>query len=148
MMSKFPEHFTLVMVEDDPGHATLIQKNLKRAGIHNPIVHLCDGAAAIDYFFGTKNTPPQPSRTLLLLDLNLPEVDGYEVLRRMKEESNTANIPIIVLTTADNAREVNRCYELGCNVYMSKPVDYDQFTHAIDRLASMLTVVQLPHSYR
>ena len=148
MMSKFPEQYTLIMVEDDPGHATLIQKNLKRAGISNPIVHLENGTDTINYFFGPKEAPPQPGKTLLLLDLNLPGVDGYEILRRLKKDENTQNIPIIVLSTADHPRDIDRCYALGCNIYMTKPVEYDQFTAVIDRLGAMLATIKIPHSYR
>lgn len=145
MMSSFPEPFTLVMIEDDEGHATLISKNLKRAGIGNTLVHLKDGKEAIDYFFANHNLSKNHEKTLVLLDLNLPEIDGYEVLRRLKEESRTRTIPVIVLTTTDNPREIDRCYALGCNVYITKPVEYDNFTDAIQKLGLMLAVVKVPH---
>ena len=147
MMSTFPEPFILVMIEDDEGHATLIKKNLNRAGIGNKMVHLSDGTQAIDYFFGPQNAQTH-DKTLVLLDLNLPEIDGYEILRRLKSEPHTRNIPIIVLTTTDNPREIDRCYELGCNVYITKPVEYNNFADAIQKLGLMLAVVKVPHGYK
>lgn len=145
MLSSFPEPFTLVMIEDDEGHATLIMKNLKRSGIGNKLVHLQDGAAAIDYFFAKRNEHLNHEKTLVLLDLNLPEVDGYEILSRLKADERTRAIPVIVLTTTDNPREIDRCYALGCNVYITKPVEYDNFTDAIQKLGLMLAVVKVPH---
>ena len=144
MMSTFPEPITLVMIEDDEGHATLIKKNLSRAGIGNKMVHLSDGNKALDFFFGP-NSLPKHEKTLVLLDLNLPEIDGYEILRRLKSAPHTRNIPIIVLTTTDNPKEVDRCYELGCNVYITKPVEYNNFADAIQKLGMMLAVVKVPH---
>lgn len=145
MMSSFPEQFVLVMIEDDEGHATLIQRNLKRAGIGNKMIHFSDGASVLEYFYGEENGQVHYEKTLVLLDLNLPEVDGYEILKRLKNSPNTRNIPVIVLTTTDNPKEIDRCYELGCNVYITKPVEYDNFTDAIQKLGLMLAVVKVPH---
>lgn len=148
MFNTMPEPFTLVMIEDDEGHAKLIKRNLERAGIANELVHLEDGQVAIDYFFHLDNRGIKHDRSLILLDLNLPKVDGYEILRRLKEQERTRAIPVIVLTTTDNPKEVDRCYELGCNVYITKPVEYDNFTDAIRKLGLMLAVVKLPHLAR
>lgn len=148
MMSAFPEQFTLVMIEDDEGHAHLIKKNLERAGIGNELIHLANGAKAIEFFFGKDTENDKHDKTLVLLDLNLPEIDGYEILRRLKKEERTKAIPIIVLTTTDNPKEVDRCYELGCNVYITKPVEYDNFSDAIRKLGLMLAVVKVPHGYK
>lgn len=144
MIRGFDDQFTLIMVEDDPGHARLIRKNLERAGIGNPIIHFEDGAAAADYFFDKGLSKSQHDRSLILLDLNLPHVDGYELLRRLKADPMTRTIPVIVLTTTDNPREIDRCYDLGCNVYITKPVAYDSFSDAIRKLGLMLAVVQVP----
>lgn len=148
MMSEFPEQFILVMIEDDEGHATLIKKNLKRAGICNEVIHHNNGAKAIDYFFASENSGIKHDKTLVLLDLNLPEVDGYEILRRLKSEERTRSIPVIILTTTDNPKEIDRCYEMGCNVYISKPVEYESFTDAIQKMGLMLAVVKVPHGYK
>ncbi len=141
---------TILLVEDDPGHARLIEKNLRRSNITNEIIALSDGQQAIDYLFGegryTSARPPSPM--LMLLDLNLPALDGYQVLRRMKGDERTKHIPVVILTTTDDAREVVRCYELGCNVYVTKPVDYEQFSKAIRELGLFLSIVAVPNGER
>jgi CheY-like chemotaxis protein len=81
---------------------------------------------------------------LVLLDLNLPALDGYQVLERMKNDERTKRIPVIILTTTDDSREVARCYELGCNVYVTKPVDYEQFSEAIRKLGLFMAVLMIP----
>jgi CheY-like chemotaxis protein len=139
--------FNLVMVEDDDGHARLIEKNLRRAGIGNPILHLADGQQAIQYFLETEQ-PARHAKTLILLDLNLPIIDGYEVLKRLKGDTRTHDIPIIMLTTTDDPKEIDRCYELGCNIYMTKPVEYDSFSEVIHKLGMMLAILKIPQQVR
>src|SRR5262249_6785127 len=127
---------TLILVEDDAGHAVLIEKNLRRAGVENEIIRLADGQEALDFFFGDAppaGTPPHKS-FLVLLDLNLPVVDGYQVLKRLKENERTKRMPVVMLTTTANPQEINRCYQLGCNLYISKPIEYDQFCDVIRSL--------------
>ena len=131
---------TILLVEDDPGHARLIEKNLRRANLTNDIVHVTDGQQAIDYLFGNG----RPSSLLVLLDLNLPVLDGYQILERMRNGESTRRIPVIILTTTDDTREVSRCYELGCNVYVTKPVDYEQFSYAIRKLGLFIAVLMIP----
>ena len=137
---------TILLAEDDPGHARLIEKNLRRSNITNEIVIAGDGQQALDYLFGEGEYAGTERSTslLVLLDLNLPVLDGYQVLERMKGDARTQCIPVIVLTTTDDAREVSRCYDLGCNVYVIKPVDYAQFSEAIHNLGLFLSVVTLP----
>ncbi len=130
----------ILLVEDDPGHARLITKNLQRASIMNKIVHLINGQQAIEYLFDETCTAP----LLVLLDLNMPVLDGYQVLERIRAHERTKRIPVVVLTTTDDVREVSRCYDLGCNVYITKPVDYQQFSDAIRRLGLFLSVVTVP----
>jgi CheY-like chemotaxis protein len=132
---------TILLVEDDPGHARLIEKNLRRANIMNDIVHAYDGQQAIDYLFGNG----RPSALLVLLDLNMPVLDGYQVLTRMKTDERTKRIPVVILTTTDDPREVVRCYDLGCNVYITKPVDYEHFSEAIRKLGLFLMVMMIPN---
>src|SRR5205823_2243720 len=81
---------------------------------------------------------------VLLLDINMPRVDGVEVLRRLKSDPRTAMLPVIMLTTTDDPREVEKCYQIGCNVYITKPVEYDAFVEAVKRLGFFLQVVRLP----
>lgn len=141
-----PQQVTIVMVEDDPGHATLIEKNLRRAGIANHIVSIDNGRKAIEYFTcsGEYADTKLPESMLILLDLNLPEVDGFEILKQLKSSPATNLIPIIILTTTDNPREIERAYELGCNIYVTKPIIYDNFADSIRKLGLMLAVVQVP----
>ena len=103
-------------------------------------------ANALDYLFGEGQYAGSECASLLLvlLDLNLPVLDGYQVLERMKADERTKRTPVVVLTTTDDTREVSRCYDLGCNVYVSKPVDYKQFSEAICNLGLFLSVVTIP----
>jgi len=113
---------TFLLIEDNLGHARLIEKNFRRSKITNEFITVGDGQQALDYLFsqGQYAKSERASPLLVLLDLNLPVLDGYQVLQRMKAESKTKHIPVIVLTTTDDLREVSRCYELGCNVYITK----------------------------
>jgi len=137
---------TILLVEDDPGHARLIERNLRRAHITNEIVTLSDGQQAVDYllkestYAGATHTMP----LFMLLDLNLPRLDGYQVLTRLKADERTRHIPIIILTTTDEPQEIERCYALGCNVYVTKPVEYDEFAEAIRKLGLFLSIVKIP----
>ena len=142
-MSLISEHITIIMVEDDEGHAKLIERNLRRAGIANTITHLNTGPKAMEFLFS--NPKIKDEQILVLLDLNLPEIDGYQILERLKTDPVTKNIPVIVLTTTDNPKEINRCYDLGCNVYITKPVEYESFSAAIQKFGLMLSVVRLPN---
>ena len=134
------EEITILLVEDDPGHARLIEKNLRRSSISNAIVTVGDGQQALDYLFNDDC----PTSLMVLLDLNMPVLDGYQVLERIKADEKTKHIPVIILTTTDDIREVSRCYDLGCNVYMTKPVDYQQFSESIRKLGLFLSVVTMP----
>jgi len=137
---------TILLVEDDPGHTRLIEKNLRRANIKNEIAFATNGQEALDYLFceGEYANNIHGSHLLVMLDLNMPVLDGYQVLERMKKDERTKRIPVVILTTTDDSREVARCYELGCNVYITKPVDYEQFCEAIRRLGLFLLVVTIP----
>jgi CheY-like chemotaxis protein len=137
---------TILLVEDDPGHALLIRKNLVRSGLAYDIVALGDGQKAVDYLFkqGEYETDAHEPPPFILLDLNLPVLSGYQVLRIIKNDERTKRIPVVVLTTTDNPQEVARCYELGCNLYVTKPIEYDQFADMIQRLSMFLAVVKAP----
>jgi CheY-like chemotaxis protein len=142
-MNQPPE---ILIVDDDEGHAILVRENLIAAGLNNPIRHFSDGQAVLDFFFG----PNCAKRTeagqayLVLLDVRMPKVEGVEVLRRLKADPVLRKMPVVVLTTTDDAREVERCHQLGCNVYIQKPVDYDKFAEAIRRLGLFITLMMLP----
>jgi CheY-like chemotaxis protein len=137
---------TILLVDDDPGHTRLIEKNLRRANIKNEIVFATNGQEALDYLFreGPYIANKHTQHMLVMLDLNMPVLDGYQVLERMKKDDRTRRIPVVVLTTTDDPREVKKCYELGCNVYITKPVDYEQFSDAIRKLGLFLLVATVP----
>lgn len=142
-MSQSP---TILIVEDDEGHAILIRENLEQAGLKNPIRHFRDGQAILDFFFDAHGQPirGREHAYLMLLDIRMPKVDGIEVLRRLKADAELRKLPVIMLTTTDDSREVERCHVLGCNVYIQKPVDYDRFAEAIRRLGLFVSLLVLP----
>ncbi len=137
---------TILIVEDDEGHAILIRENLEMAGLKNPVRHFRDGQAILDYFFDKsgKAVRGHDGTYLVLLDIRMPKVDGIEVLRRLKADSTLRTLPVIMLTTTDDTREVQRCHDLGCNVYVQKPVDYDKFAEAIRRLGLFVSMLLVP----
>jgi CheY-like chemotaxis protein len=132
----------IVMVEDDHGHAKLIEKNIRRANIANDIMHFDDGGSAIDYLFSDEIRLNGP--LLILLDLNLPDMQGTDILEKVKADERLRRAPVVVLTTTDDKVEIQRCYDLGCNVYITKPVDYESFAGAIRQLGLFLSVMQAP----
>jgi len=140
----------ILLVEDDPGHALLIKKNLRRGGVTEEIIVLDDGQKAVDYLFkqGEYAADEHPKPLLVLLDLNLPVLSGYQVLKIIKSDERTKKIPVVVLTTTDNPHEVARCYELGCNMYVTKPIEYEQFSDTIQRLSTFLAIVKTPSKER
>jgi len=132
----------IVMVEDDHGHAKLIEKNIRRANISNEIVHFDSGQPALDYLFSDEVRANGPM--LILLDLNLPDMQGTDILAEVKKDDRLKRAPVVVLTTTDDKTEIQRCYDLGCNVYITKPVDYESFAGAIRQLGLFLSVMQAP----
>ena len=132
----------IVMVEDDHGHAKLIEKNIRRANISNEIVHFDHGQPALDYLFSEEVRANGPM--LILLDLNLPDMSGTDILAEVKRDERLRRAPVVVLTTTDDKTEIQRCYDLGCNVYITKPVDYESFAGAIRQLGLFLSVMQAP----
>ncbi len=136
----------LLIAEDDDGHFGLIQKNLVRAGILNDVIRFKDGQETIDYLFQKDVTfCREPGRSyVLLLDIRLPRINGIEVLAQIKANPEVRKMPVIMITTTDSPREVERCHTLGCSSYIVKPVEYDNFVHAIRQLGLYLKVVQIP----
>lgn len=136
----------ILIAEDDLGHATLIKKNLRRAGIRNKIVHFKDGQEILDFLFDRYKGPKAKSRQayLLLLDIRMPKVDGVDVLKKIKSDPILKTMPVIMITTTDDPREIELCHRLGCSNYVTKPVDYDNFVEAIKKLGLFLLVVQIP----
>lgn len=139
---------TIIMVEDDEGHARLIEKNIRRAGVSNEIIPFADGTSALDYLLGKDRSGEVSSgrQLLILLDLNLPDMTGVDILEKVKSNAHTRRSPVVVLTTTDDEREIQRCYDLGANVYITKPVDYEGFANAIRQLGLFFAVMQVPET--
>lgn len=136
----------ILMAEDDSGHATLVRRNLRRAGIVNEVVWVKNGQEALDYVHseGSYANDERAELLVVLLDINMPVMDGVEALRQLKANEKTKKIPVIMLTTTDDPREIEHCYELGCSVYVTKPVEYEQFREAITQLGMFLQFVSVP----
>lgn len=135
---------TIVMIGDDDGHARLIEKNIRRAGVCNEIRHFTSGTSALDHLFDPAIRDNGP--LLVLLDLNLPDMSGVDILARLKGDEKLRLAPVVVLTTTDDQREIQRCYDLGANVYITKPVEYETFSQAIRQLGLFLSVIQIPEA--
>jgi CheY-like chemotaxis protein len=136
----------ILIAEDDDGHATLIQRNLKRAGIVNEIIRFKDGQEVLDYLFQKGEGAKRESgkSLLLLLDIRMPKVDGVEVLKQVKANEELKKLPVMMITTTDDPREIEHCHKLGCNNYVTKPIDYEKFVAAVRQLGLFLLIVHVP----
>ena len=134
---------TILMAEDDDGHARLVQERFESVGVHNPLIRFKDGQEAWDFLSGAVPGREPGKAYLLLLDIRMPGLDGVEVLQRVKSDPGLKNMPVIMLTTTDDPREISRCYELGCNNYLTKPVEFQKFTEVIRRLGLFLMIIKV-----
>ena len=139
-----PTPVNIVMIEDDEGHARLIEKNIRRAGISNPVHHFLDGTSGLEFLANDLRGPARNGPALVLLDLNLPDMSGIDILAKIKSSDSLKRTPVVVLTTTDDKIEIQRCYDLGCNVYITKPVNYENFADAVRQLGLFLSVMQIP----
>jgi CheY-like chemotaxis protein len=138
---------TLVLIEDNPDDAALAMRALRNNKIANNVVLLEDGAKALDYLFATgqfegRNVSDAPC--LILLDLKLPRIDGLDVLKRIREDERTKLIPVVVLTSSSEERDLVESYNLGANSYILKPVDFEQFVEAVQTLGLYWLVLNEP----
>lgn len=147
-MSSEAKPVAIVMIEDDEGHARLIERNIRRAGVNNELIAFTNGTEALAFLLGPDGSGEVSSgkQLLVLLDLNLPDMTGITILERIKNNQHTKRSPVVVLTTTDDAREIQRCYDLGANVYITKPVDYENFANAIRQLGLFFAVMQVPET--
>jgi len=136
----------ILIAEDDEAHVVLIQLNLQRAGVVNKQMVFTDGRQVLDFLYGRGQGPKrEPGESyLLLLDIRMPRVDGVEVLRQVKADPELKKLPVIMVTTTDDPREIERCHALGCSSYVAKPVEYEQFVEAVRRLGLFLAIVEIP----
>ncbi|MGN6582171.1 MAG: response regulator [Rhizobiaceae bacterium] len=147
-MSEEFKPVTIIMIEDDEGHARLIEKNVRRAGVNNKIIPFTNGTDALAFLFGRDGSGNESAgrQLLILLDLNLPDMTGVDILTKIKNNVHLKRSPVVVLTTTDDAREIQRCYDLGANVYITKPVNYEGFANAIRQLGLFFSVIQVPET--
>jgi two-component system response regulator len=137
----------ILLVEDNPDDVTLTLRSFRRNNIMNQVMVARDGAEALDYLFGTGTYAGQDTSIMpqvILLDLKLPKVDGLEVLRRLRADQRTALLPVVVLTSSDEERDILDSYQLGANSYVRKPVDFAQFSEAVRQLGLYWLVLNQP----
>lgn len=127
------ESTEILLVEDNPYEAELAIRSLKNNHLGNIVKHIDDGAAALDYLFSA-DFLSVAKKHLILLDLNLPRVNGLEILKRLKSDEERKLIPVIVLTSSKEDRDILECYKLGVNSYIVKPVSFESFVKAIGEL--------------
>jgi len=138
---------TILLVEDEVAHARLIERNLRRGGMENKFIVIADGAEALDFLLRRGNYEGQarPAPLLMILDINLPGMSGFELLERIKSNPETRKVPVIMLSTTDTPEEIDRCYELGCNAYITKPLDYEAFSDTVRSLGLFVQFLAAPH---
>jgi len=136
----------ILVVDDDEGHAELVRRNLRRVGFSNAVTVLTDSETALDFVFCRSNHAHRnpTAQLVILLDINMPGINGVEVLRRIKADPIKKKIPVIMLTTTEDPWEINRCYEMGCSIYVKKPVEAAAFIDAISKLGMFIAVVNIP----
>lgn len=136
----------IISVEDDPGHSVLIERNLRKSEIVEGIISFNNGEDALNFLLGIGDKPHRKKNIpyVLLLDIRMPKMDGLEVLKRIKENEELKKMPVIMLTTTDDPKEIELCYKLGCNNYITKPVDYDKFGEILKSLNCFLKILKFP----
>ncbi len=120
-----------LMIEDDSGHSVLLKRAFKRCGVVDNLSHIGDGEEALRYLGGEGEYAGRPLPDVILLDLNLPKVNGLDVLRAVKEDVGLKSIPVVVLTTSSNDHDRDTAYDLGANSFLTKPVEYERFVTMI-----------------
>jgi CheY-like chemotaxis protein len=136
----------ILVAEDDDGHFDLIKRNLERSGIKNQIIRFKDGEEILNFLFKISPSLPDDEKNsyIILLDIRMPKYNGAEVLEKIKTDENLKKIPVTMITTTDDPKEIEKCHLLGCNNYITKPVDYDKFVDTIRQLGLFLLVIEVP----
>lgn len=146
MSSDKNREITILLAEDDDGHASLIVEMLREAGLKNEIVRFRDGQELLDFLVDptTGKARQEDKAYLVLLDIRMPRKDGVEALAEIKRNDALKNLPVVMLTTTDDPREIQACYDLGCNCYVTKPVEFEAFATTLRSLGLFLIVVCAP----
>lgn len=145
MGGRKPGTFEILLVEDSPGYVRLMMETLRENGIPSNLSVVMDGMEALDFLQRKGDYVQVPRPDLILLDMNLPKMDGKEVLAEIKSDSDLKRIPVIILTTSSANQDILKSYDLHVNCYIIKPIDLDRFTAAIKSIADFwLNIVKLP----
>jgi len=134
----------LLLVEDNSSDAEMTVNALKKNGLANKLLHLKDGAAALDYIFGEgkyEGRRVEDTPRVILLDLKMPKVNGIEVLEKIRLDERTKRIPVVILTSSKEDPDIQKCYNLGANSYVVKPVEFDKFQKAVSDLGLYWMIV-------
>jgi two-component system response regulator len=137
----------ILLVEDNTSDAEMTIDALKKNNLANRLLHVKDGAAALDFLFAEGNyagRQVEETPRVILLDLKMPKVNGLQVLQRIREDERTKRIPVVVLTSSKEDPDIQKCYDLGVNSYVVKPVEFDDFHKAISNLGLYWMIVNLP----
>lgn len=138
------KELVILIAEDDDGHAELIQSGLVESGVCNEIIRFSNGEDTWNFLYASKNPKLKDYKNyLLLLDIHMPQMDGVEVLRLIKSDPKLKEMPVIMLTTTDDPEEVEECYQIGCNIYITKPVDFIKFAETLNHLGLFLQIVKV-----
>ena len=142
---KDQKEIIILIAEDDDGHADLIKEALENSGVCNNIIRFSNGEETMQFLTGKEGNGASDVKNtyLLLLDINMPKMDGIEVLKRIKTDVKLKGIPVLMLTTTDDPREIEACYKLGCNAYIVKPVEYHKFQETLERLGFFIQIIKL-----
>jgi two-component system response regulator len=144
-----PTKKIILLVEDNPNDQLLARRAWKKHGINSEIVVASDGAEAVAYLFGTTRAPTAGTvPTVIFLDLKLPKLDGFEILKRVREDTRTRLVPVVVLTSSSEEKDIARCYALGANSFICKPVDFEKYSEAVGQLGIYWTKVNEPFGGR
>jgi CheY-like chemotaxis protein len=146
-MDEVMKRVEILLVEDNPTDAELTIRALKKSNLANLLVWVKDGEEALDFIFATgaySERQVTNGPKVILLDLRLPKVDGMEVLRRIKNDERTRSIPVVVLTSSNEDRDVAESYQFGVNSYISKPVEFDEFAKVVAELGLYWLLVNHP----
>jgi two-component system response regulator len=142
-----PKEVEILLVEDNPNDAELTLRALKKNNLANNIVHVSDGEEALDFIFARNAYSDRQminGPKVILLDLKLPKVDGLEVLKALKSDSRTKVIPVVVMTSSQEERDIVESYRLGVNSYITKPVDFDKFVEAVKTIGLYWLLLNQP----
>jgi CheY-like chemotaxis protein len=141
---------TILLVEDDDGHARLLERNLRRGGVVNHLARVADGREAVDYVSRKgryQDAARYPFPGVVLLDVRMPRLDGFEVLAYLKRDPELMKIPVIMLTSTDNQNEIDRAYEMGANGYVVKPVSVESFVDRVVKLGMFIEIMELADNH-